>query len=219
MEILLAVSVFFVAVVSVFHLYLSSYRATVHGLEKTQAVGLAREGVEAARSIKNGDTDYFKLMVEEGFEGDVEVAGGVWGFIEEVEENENKFVRVITIEESGEEEVYDVVVSVSWTLTGTDSEIVVKNEEVFTLWQQPYAIGYRLEVMAGSGGSINSPEEEESYHEEEQAVVISAQADEGYAFDSWSGDVESIESISSATTEVVMNGDYVITANFVSTEE
>ena len=41
-----------------------------------------------------------------------------------------------------------------------------------------------------------------------------AEAESGYSFGSWSGDVATIADANDATTTITMNGDYVITANF-----
>jgi uncharacterized repeat protein (TIGR02543 family) len=43
-------------------------------------------------------------------------------------------------------------------------------------------------------------------------------ADEGYLFDEWTGDVGTITDVNAATN-ITMNGDYTITANFLDPKE
>ena len=44
-----------------------------------------------------------------------------------------------------------------------------------------------------------------------------AEADAGYLFDEWTGDVGTIADVNAAA--ITMNGDYAITANFLDPEE
>ena len=41
-----------------------------------------------------------------------------------------------------------------------------------------------------------------------------AEAAEGFRFVNWTGDVETVADVNSASTTITMNGDYSITANF-----
>ena len=45
-------------------------------------------------------------------------------------------------------------------------------------------------------------------------VNLVAEAEEGYYFVKWTGDVDTIADVNAATTTITMNGDYTITANF-----
>ena len=44
------------------------------------------------------------------------------------------------------------------------------------------------------------------------------EADEGYRFVNWTGDVGTIANVNAASTTITMNGDYSITANFEEEE-
>jgi len=46
-------------------------------------------------------------------------------------------------------------------------------------------------------------------------VTITAHAASGWQFDSWTGDVDTVDDVTAASTTVQMDGDYYITANFV----
>ncbi len=57
LEVLLAVAIFAIGIGTVTHLYLGSHYAAAHSAEKNQAVIWAKEGIEAVRSIRDGDID------------------------------------------------------------------------------------------------------------------------------------------------------------------
>ncbi len=52
-EVLAAVAVFTIGIMTVLHLYSGSYSAATHSTEKNQAILLAREGLEAVRSVRD----------------------------------------------------------------------------------------------------------------------------------------------------------------------
>ena len=51
-------------------------------------------------------------------------------------------------------------------------------------------------------------------YDEGTVVDLVATPGAGYRFDEWTGDVDTIADVDAATTTIVMNGDYSITANF-----
>ncbi len=215
LEVLMAVAIFFVAVTSVFHLYIGSYRSTIHGLEKSEASFLAREGVEAVRSIFNGDSEYFQAVATD-FEGGVEVIFNRWAFQLEPDIIRDKYTRTVKITEISEAKKWLVESTVSWDLSGTASTIEVGFQEQLTNWQEPYPVEYELTVLASEGGVIVFPEETVTLREYDEIVTLSAEAQEGYSFLEWSGDVENVDDITAITTTVVIEDDYVITADFTN---
>ena len=75
-------------------------------------------------------------------------------------------------------------------------------------------VRYTLTVSSTPGGSIAAPGEGVFVYDAGTVVDLSVEADEGYRFLKWTGDVDTIESVHVGGTTVTMNGDYSITANF-----
>ena len=73
---------------------------------------------------------------------------------------------------------------------------------------------YDLTISSTNGGSITAPGEGTSTYDEGTVVNLVATPDSGYRFDEWTGDVGTIADVDAATTTIIMNGDYSITANF-----
>jgi hypothetical protein len=74
---------------------------------------------------------------------------------------------------------------------------------------------YHLTISSTTGGEVAAPGEGILAYCESEVVNLTAQAESGYGFSNWTGDVGTIADASDATTTITMNGDYVITANFV----
>jgi len=72
-----------------------------------------------------------------------------------------------------------------------------------------------LTISSTEGGSVTTPGEEVFTYDEGTVVDLMAEAEEGYRFVKWTGDVGTIADVNVAATNIVMNGDYSITANFV----
>ena len=73
---------------------------------------------------------------------------------------------------------------------------------------------YNVTVYSTSGGSVTSPGEGTFTYDAGTVVDLAAEADEGYQFIRWSGDVDAIAYASAASTTVTMNGSYTTVANF-----
>jgi hypothetical protein len=73
---------------------------------------------------------------------------------------------------------------------------------------------YHLTISSAAGGSVTAPGEGILVYCESEVVNLVAEAESGYSFDSWTGDVGTIGDANDAATNITMNGDYVITANF-----
>lgn len=73
---------------------------------------------------------------------------------------------------------------------------------------------YRLSVSSTSGGSVTSPGEDVFTYDAGTVVELVAAPDDGYSFQSWTGDIEDIAEPNSASTNITISGDYSITAEF-----
>jgi hypothetical protein len=73
---------------------------------------------------------------------------------------------------------------------------------------------YSLSINSTAGGNVTTPGEGTFTYDEGTVVNLVAQADECYEFVNWTGDVGTIADVNSASTNITMNGDYSITANF-----
>jgi uncharacterized repeat protein (TIGR02543 family) len=77
---------------------------------------------------------------------------------------------------------------------------------------------YTLTIASTSGGSVTEPGEGTFTYNATTVVNLVAEADEGYYFVGWTGDVDTIGNINAAVTTIPMEDDYSITANFVGVE-
>jgi len=73
---------------------------------------------------------------------------------------------------------------------------------------------YNLTVSSTSGGSVTTPGEGTYTYNASQVVNLVATADANYHFVNWTGNVGTIGNVTSATTNITMNGNYTIVANF-----
>ena len=73
-----------------------------------------------------------------------------------------------------------------------------------------------LTVSSTLGGSVTAPGEG-AYSCDAGAVVdLLAEAEAGYEFVGWTGDVDTIPNVNAPSTTIMINGNYSITANFVA---
>jgi hypothetical protein len=73
---------------------------------------------------------------------------------------------------------------------------------------------YNLAISSTEGGEVTTPREGTFTYDEGAVVNLVAEAEEGYLFDEWIGDVGAIADVNDATTTIIMNADYIITASF-----
>ena len=78
---------------------------------------------------------------------------------------------------------------------------------------------YELTISSTAGGSVTTPGEGTSTYDAGTVVELVATPDDGYEFHAWTGDTEHIADPDSVSTNITMNGDYSITANFVTRGE
>jgi len=73
---------------------------------------------------------------------------------------------------------------------------------------------YKLTISSTEGGQVTIPGEDTFTYEEKRLVDLVAQAEEGYQFVNWTGNVTTIANVNATITTITVNGDYSITANF-----
>jgi hypothetical protein len=73
---------------------------------------------------------------------------------------------------------------------------------------------YDLSIDSTEGGSVTTPGEGMFTYDEGTVVDLVAEAEEGFRFDEWTGDVSNIDDVYATETTITINGDYFITANF-----
>jgi hypothetical protein len=79
---------------------------------------------------------------------------------------------------------------------------------------QPPKLTSDLTISSTTGGSVTSPGEGTFSYDEGTVVDLVAEAEEGYRFVNWSGDVSAAGNASVATTTITMDGDKTVTATF-----
>jgi len=77
---------------------------------------------------------------------------------------------------------------------------------------------YTLEVSSSEGGEAVEPGEGLFAFDEGEAVQLHAEAQDGYAFVEWTGDIEAVDDPDAAETSVHMDDDYTVTAVFEQLE-
>jgi hypothetical protein len=73
---------------------------------------------------------------------------------------------------------------------------------------------YHLTISSTTGGLVTAPGEGTFAYCEDEIVNLMAEADACYEFVGWTGDVGAIAGVDAASTNIAMDGDYFITANF-----
>ena len=90
--------------------------------------------------------------------------------------------------------------------------VAVSEHVHFDPWLTAYL--YTLEIFSTGGGSVIIPGEGTFTYEPGTKVNLIAITDNFYNFVQWTGDVGTITNVNSAATNITMNDDYSITANF-----
>ena len=75
-------------------------------------------------------------------------------------------------------------------------------------------VEHHLVVSSDNGGWVTTPGEGTFSYNPGSVVDLVAEAEEGYQFVNWTGDVDTVADVDAAATAIIINGDYSITANF-----
>jgi uncharacterized repeat protein (TIGR02543 family) len=73
---------------------------------------------------------------------------------------------------------------------------------------------FDLTISSTAGGTVTAPGEGTFTYDQGTEVNLVAQAEEGYRFINWTGNVDAIADVNASTTTITIDDDYSITANF-----
>jgi uncharacterized repeat protein (TIGR02543 family) len=93
------------------------------------------------------------------------------------------------------------------TITTNDNYSVTANFEQIT----PQ---FDLTISSTAGGTVTAPGEGTFTYDQGTGVNLVAEAEEGYRFVNWTGDMDAVADVNASTTTITMDDDYSITANF-----
>ena len=65
-------------------------------------------------------------------------------------------------------------------------------------------VQYNIQISSGSGGTVTTPGEGTFTYDEGTVVNLTAEAEEGYHFVNWIGDVDTIGNVYAAATNITM---------------
>ena len=77
---------------------------------------------------------------------------------------------------------------------------------------------YNLTISSTQGGTVTAPGEGAFTYDVGTVVNLVAEAEGGYSFVNWSGDVDTVGDINAVVTNVTINDNYAIAANFEETD-
>ncbi len=75
-------------------------------------------------------------------------------------------------------------------------------------------IQHTLSIQSTLGGSVAVPGEGDFLYGTGKVVELEAEAEKGYRFVRWTGDVEMIADVNAASTTITMDSDYTVSPNF-----
>ena len=84
----------------------------------------------------------------------------------------------------------------------------------FTIAVRP--VQYNLTIDSTEGGSVTTPGEGVFSYDEGAIAGLVATPDADYRFVSWTGNVSTVADVYAASTNITMNGNYSVTANFLA---
>ncbi|MGB5925313.1 MAG: leucine-rich repeat domain-containing protein [Dehalococcoidia bacterium] len=76
------------------------------------------------------------------------------------------------------------------------------------------SVEYSLTISSTVGGEVTTPSEGISTYDGGTVVDLVAEAEEGYRFVNWTGDVGAVANVTAASTTITMSDDYSLAANF-----
>jgi len=85
-------------------------------------------------------------------------------------------------------------------------------------FEETSSVQYDLSINSTEGGSVTTPGEGTFNYTAGTVVDLVATPNAGYRFVNWTGDVGTIADVNAAATNVIMNGNYSIMANFMGVE-
>ncbi len=144
-ELIIASAIFLVVVAGIGYLVLTTYIINREGREKTQAILIAEEGLEAARAIR--DKNWGSLTV--GDHG-VGIVNGTWAFAGSSDTIQNKFTRVVNVSDLSQDKK-KIISRVTWFFRASDQR-QVELVSYLTDWQRLAPGGV---LVYGDGGTTS----------------------------------------------------------------
>ena len=96
----------------------------------------------------------------------------------------------------------------------SETNITVEGDYSITAGFEEMLEQYDLAISSSGGGSVAIPGEGTYAYQQGAVVDLMAQAEQGFRFVEWTGQVSAIANASAAQTTVTMDGDYIIMAVF-----
>jgi uncharacterized repeat protein (TIGR02543 family) len=90
----------------------------------------------------------------------------------------------------------------------------VQNVTVTANFEEIPPIQYELTISSTAGGSVVTPGQGTFTYDADTVVNLVAEAEEGYKFLTWMGDIDTVANVNAPSTTITMNDRYSITANF-----
>jgi len=90
----------------------------------------------------------------------------------------------------------------------------IVNGESYPFLSEKQFIAYHLSIGGSSGGLVVTPGEGRYTYAAGKVVNLVAQAEKGYRFVAWRGDVDAIADVNAARTTITMNSSYTILPDF-----
>jgi hypothetical protein len=107
------------------------------------------------------------------------------------------------------------VVTVTNPASASTTVTLLSNYSIVASFEALPAVQYTLTISSSGCGSVSEPGEGAFTVNAGAVVTLIAAPARRYEFSNWTGDVETIADVNSASTTITVNGNYSITANFV----
>jgi hypothetical protein len=85
---------------------------------------------------------------------------------------------------------------------------------IMARFEVPPPVRYSLSILSASGGSVAAPGKGTYTFDQGTVVNLVAKPAVGYEFARWSGNVDAITDVNASSTNITMNANYYICANF-----
>ena len=144
-EVLVAIGVFVIGIATIGVLVLDANVSSRQGIERTQAILLAQEGLEAARSLRDADFDNLAA----GAHGII-LSGNLWTF-SGTSDIQDQFTRVITVTNRNEN-TKQIQSQVTWQFTEARQNSVMLTEYLVD-WNQTKGTAGELSVTISAAQS------------------------------------------------------------------
>jgi len=100
-------------------------------------------------------------------------------------------------------------------INAASTSITMNNDySIIANFEELPTVQYQLAINSTEGGNVTMPGVGVFTYDEGTVVNLVAEANEGYQFVEWTGNVSTIADVGATATNITMNSSYNITANF-----